>query len=383
VSNLGFLFDLNQCTGCAACELACSMENDLGWGNSWRKVYGSEPLDPSTDPSFYLSLACNHCEDAPCQEQCPALAFERDAITGALIIQEDKCIGCRYCSWVCPYGAPVFQEDDAVMQKCTLCSPRLKDGLEPACVNSCPTSALKFGELRGSETVDGFPHTAARPQIRFEPLRPNAVLPRLVLPVDTRWPVAGQGSRQPPLPIGMRQEWPLWILTSLAPLLVACHVLNIDTGWWGTGAAFGAMFLSTLHLGKKNRAWRAVLNLRRSWLSREIFFFSAFAGILFLSALPFDAGALTYWPGILCGLLALLAMDRLYDPVRNRPGTLPFDPADCMFLCLGWLVVLRIGAMNNWENTLALSWAAVTLLMRCLFYGRLGVRGPMPASRNA
>jgi Fe-S-cluster-containing dehydrogenase component len=377
VSNLGFLFDLNQCTGCAACELACSMENDLGWGNSWRKVYGSQPLEPSTDPRFFLSLACNHCEDAPCQDQCPALAFERDAITGALLIQEDKCIGCRYCSWVCPYGAPVFKEDDAVMQKCTLCSPRLIDGLEPACVNSCPTSALKFGELQGPETVDGFPDTDARPRVRFEPLRPNAVLPRLVLPADISWPTAGQGTRQSLVEIGMKQEWPLWVLTSVAPLLVACHVLQIETGWWGVGAAFGGMMLSTLHLGKKSRAWRAVLNLRRSWLSREIFFFSGFAGLLLVSALFPGSQDFTLWPGLLCGLLALIAMDRLYDPVRTGRGRLPFDPADCLFLCLGWVAVLRSGTGEEWGLVLAGGWAASSLVLRFKFYGRLVVRGPM------
>jgi Fe-S-cluster-containing dehydrogenase component len=382
VSNLGFLFDLNQCTGCAACELACSMENDLGWGNSWRKVYGSQPLEPSTDPRFFLSLACNHCEDAPCQDQCPALAFERDAITGALLIQEDKCIGCRYCSWVCPYGAPVFKEDDAVMQKCTLCSPRLIDGLEPACVNSCPTSALKFGELQGPETVDGFPDTDARPRVRFEPLRPNAVLPRLVLPADISWPAAGQGTRQSLVEIGMKQEWPLWVLTSVAPLLVACHVLQIETGWWGVGAAFGGMMLSTLHLGKKSRAWRAVLNLRRSWLSREIFFFSGFAGTLLLSTLLPAWQAFALWPGLLSGLLALLAMDRLYDPVRPGRGTMPFDPADCMFLCLGWIVVLRIGTGEEGGLVLAGGWAALSLFLRFIFYGRLVVRGPMAAGKH-
>ena len=83
----GFLFDLNACTGCRACELACAIENDLPWDRSWRRVSTFNPQRASGAPVFHLSLACNHCSAAPCIEQCPALAIRRDADGGAVLIE--------------------------------------------------------------------------------------------------------------------------------------------------------------------------------------------------------------------------------------------------------------------------------------------------------
>ena len=113
----GFLLDLNRCTGCSACELACSTENALGWGRSWRRVMTfNEDRLPGL-PSFHLSLACNHCAKAPCVEQCPARAIGRDDPAGTIQIDPDRCIGCRYCSWVCPFDATRFDEGACVMGK--------------------------------------------------------------------------------------------------------------------------------------------------------------------------------------------------------------------------------------------------------------------------
>ena len=78
---------------------------------------------------------------------CPALAYERDAVTGAVLIRSELCIGCKYCSWACPYGAPQFEPDSGVMGKCTFCSHRLADGLKPACASLCPTGALDYAEV--------------------------------------------------------------------------------------------------------------------------------------------------------------------------------------------------------------------------------------------
>ena len=132
----GFLFDVNRCTGCHACELACSTENELGWGRSWRQVVPFNEERRPGIPTFHLSLACNHCEEAPCMGQCPALAIGREPSTGAVLIDADRCIGCGYCSWVCPYDALRFDDDLSVMTKCTSCNHRLKEGLQRM---ACPS----------------------------------------------------------------------------------------------------------------------------------------------------------------------------------------------------------------------------------------------------
>jgi anaerobic dimethyl sulfoxide reductase subunit B (iron-sulfur subunit) len=93
-----------------------------------------------------VSVACNHCEAPICQEVCPASAIEKRD-DGVVLIDESKCIGCRYCEWTCPYAAPQFNEDTGKMTKCTFCSDNLEIGEPPACVAACPSRALDFGEL--------------------------------------------------------------------------------------------------------------------------------------------------------------------------------------------------------------------------------------------
>ncbi len=172
-----FVFDPDRCTGCQACELACSIENDLGPDRTWRDVITfNEPANAGI-PRYHLSLACNHCEEPACMYACPALAYSRDQATGAVLIDAGRCIGCRYCAWACPYGAPTYERERGVMGKCTFCHHRLRDGLKPACATLCPTGALDFAELPESEIggdVGGFPRTALGPSIRIEsPAQPG------------------------------------------------------------------------------------------------------------------------------------------------------------------------------------------------------------------
>ena len=169
-----FLFDPNRCTGCAACSLACSTENGLEWGRSWRQIVPFNPERLPGVPSFHLSLACNHCAEAPCVAHCPTRAMTRDPRTGAVVVDEARCIGCRYCAWVCPYDAPRFDEGRGVMTKCTLCNHRLLEGRGPACVVACPTDALGYGDPEAHgwlQEIPGFPPTSAQPRIAFAALR--------------------------------------------------------------------------------------------------------------------------------------------------------------------------------------------------------------------
>ncbi|UCE03695.1 MAG: dimethyl sulfoxide reductase anchor subunit [Candidatus Latescibacterota bacterium] len=318
---VGFLFDLNRCTGCNACELACSIENELGWGRSWRQVQTFNAARHPGVPSFHLSTACNHCAAAPCVPQCPALAIRRDAATDAVLIEAAKCIGCHYCSWVCPYDAPRFDAEAGVMGKCTFCNHRLAAGSEPACVEQCPTTALRFGPLQGEPLVPGFPDTAAQPALRFAPLR------HALRPPESSWSLpedvlAAFAAARPETraPISLASEWPLLIFTLVAAGLVGWQSASSASGvplhaGSFAGALGVALGTSLLHLGRKSRAWRALLNVRRSWLSREVAAFAGFAAVagtqLWLAA---------SWSRVTASLLGfafLFCADRVYDPVRS------------------------------------------------------------------
>ena len=109
-----FIVDVNKCTGCHACAMACQIANDLPTTLPWREVRTFNELHVPGVELMHLSLACNHCADAPCMEQCPARAYGRDEKTGAVLINSDACLGCSYCAWVCPYGAPRFDEKRGV-----------------------------------------------------------------------------------------------------------------------------------------------------------------------------------------------------------------------------------------------------------------------------
>ncbi len=154
-----FVHDLATCVGCHACVVACASENATAPGGSWRQVLTFNEDHHPALPVFHLSLACNHCLDAPCERHCPALAIRRDARTGAVLIDAERCIGCRYCTWVCPVRRAPLRRGAGVMGKCTLCHDRLLEGGTPACTTACPTGALKLGTLDGDgpHGVPGFP----------------------------------------------------------------------------------------------------------------------------------------------------------------------------------------------------------------------------------
>lgn len=333
----GFLLDLNRCTGCHACELACSTENDLGWGRSWRQVLVFNGERRPGLPSFHLSLACNHCQEAPCVAQCPALAIGREDGTGTVQIRADRCIGCRYCSWVCPFDAPRFDAEAGVMGKCTLCSHRLSGDRLPACVEGCPTSALRYGALSGEEEVPGFPPSEARPAIRFTPLLRGMRPPESTWEPDPQVVASFAAARaRAGRNLSLRSEWPLLVFSLLAAALsgwILAAALGDGPGSslpvFAAGASV-ALGTSTLHLGRKARGWRAVLNLRRSWLSREVAAFGAFVALSAAwlgTARPgpapggpgMAAGAASWLGGAaaLAGLAFLFCIDRVYDPVRS------------------------------------------------------------------
>jgi len=316
----GFQLDLNLCTGCGACAVACAIENELPWGTSWRWIETFNPDRIAGLPVHHLSLACNHCADAPCMEHCPALAYTKDPTTGAVLLNQDHCIGCKYCTWACPYDAPRYEADQGVVSKCTFCHDRQLEGHSPACVSQCPTGALRFGDIEavvGSADITGFPMTEAVPSIRFVPLRGDDAQEPAPWDVPAEVPTRRAASTTT-----LASEWPLVVFTLLCAGLVGTMVtpagrsmLSLPVFLVAAGLAGAA---STLHLGRKLRAWRAVLNVRRSWLSREVVLFSAFSG---MSVWHLSGIAAPSWTGpvaAVLGVALLYAMDRVYSVTRTR-----------------------------------------------------------------
>ena len=103
-----FIFDLNRCTGCGACVIACATENMEKQTVNWRDIHTFNETHHPVLPLFNLSMACNHCIDAACKKGCPALAYTKDKETGAVVHHADCCMGCTYCTWACPYDAPRY-----------------------------------------------------------------------------------------------------------------------------------------------------------------------------------------------------------------------------------------------------------------------------------
>lgn len=162
-----FHFDASACNGCKACSIACKSKNELPVGITWRRVYeyggGSWVADvdnpsmlvPGNMFAYAVSVACNHCQDPRCVEVCPAAAITKRE-DGIVMIESDKCIGCRYCEWACPYGSPQFDERTGQMTKCDMCQDLVAQGERPYCVDSCVMRALDFGELSELQAKYGY-----------------------------------------------------------------------------------------------------------------------------------------------------------------------------------------------------------------------------------
>lgn len=153
MKRLAFYFDSSACSGCKTCQMACKDKNDLAIGQLWRRVYEVTGGDWKADGpiwqqdvfAYNVSLSCNHCEDAICVNNCPSHALQKRE-DGIVFIDQELCIGCKYCAWVCPYGAPQYNDQKGVMGKCDLCKDYIDQGKNPSCVDACPMRTLDFGD---------------------------------------------------------------------------------------------------------------------------------------------------------------------------------------------------------------------------------------------
>ncbi len=157
------LYDANKCIGCRACQVACKQWNELPAVETTNEgIYENPPkmsaytftkirfTELDDDGKFrwvFAKLQCMHCEHPGCVEACIVGALEKTE-DGPVTYDDRKCIGCRYCQVACPFGVPNFEWDKPIpwIRKCTFCADRQSGGLKPACVTTCPSGALKFGE---------------------------------------------------------------------------------------------------------------------------------------------------------------------------------------------------------------------------------------------
>jgi len=299
-----FLVNLDACTGCKACVTGCHSLNGLDTesGETWRQVgdLGHQSV----------TSACHHCADPACLKGCPAEAYEKDALTGAVIHLDDACIGCSYCTMTCPYEVPSFSDRLGIVRKCDLCHGRLSAGEAPACVQACPTEAIQIQVVDIASAGSGWGLAAgpdpalARPTTTYTSARPPLDRPAAG---DLR-PVAAAGH----------------------PALAALLVLS----QWATGAAVAgrpglalglvvaASLASVAHLGRPLLAWRAVLGWRHSWLSREVLVLGAFTPVAASSALQGDPLPLRL-ASTTIGLGLLVCSAAIYGVTGRRWWRLP------------------------------------------------------------
>jgi Fe-S-cluster-containing dehydrogenase component/DMSO reductase anchor subunit len=311
-----FEVDLDLCTGCKACVAGCHSMNGLDEGELWRTVgvlHGGTAAAPAQQT---VTAACHHCVDPACMSGCPVKAYEKDPSTGIVRHLDDQCIGCQYCTFMCPYDAPKYNHARGIVRKCDMCSDRLAHGEPPACVQSCPNEAIRITVIDRAEVV--------------EAAEANAFVPGAPTPGDTLPATVYKSARPRPrnmLPADFytvspeHAHPPLVAMLVLTQLSVGAFILSLLTGLGRMSAlvalalGLSALGASTFHLGRPLYAFRAVLGVRTSWLSREIIAFGAFAGLAALyavwSRVPVGALASTVGAGgVFCSVMVYAATRR-------------------------------------------------------------------------
>ena len=374
----GFYFTADNCIACHACESACSEKNDLEPHQAFRAV---GYVEGGTYPEYTrlnISMACNHCDDPVCLKGCPTLAYTKFAEYGAVLQDPDICFGCGYCTWVCPYNAPQLDHSKGEVSKCNMCVDRLEAGLKPACVSACLAGALDFGimettpENRDSleTSIPGFPSTdITHPNIRFQQKNklPDEMSRTDSMPVQYKKNAEGKYEPQVAEKSVSGQkakvEWnlnklstrenPLVIFTLISQAVIGAFILlfigpmiGLETltpvknpiAWpmflFGLiGIQTIALVLSTMHLGKPHRFYRAFNNLRYSPVSREVagiaVFYNFIGAFTLLTGLPQlffwlpealmqSFISIAGWGALVSGLAAIYFMHKIYR-IPARP----------------------------------------------------------------
>ncbi|MGV6825838.1 MAG: DmsC/YnfH family molybdoenzyme membrane anchor subunit [bacterium] len=418
----GFYFNADRCISCHACEAACSEKNDLPPHIAFRSVGYVEGGSYPSYTRLNISMACNHCDDPVCLKGCPTRAYTKFAEYGAVLQDPDICFGCGYCTWVCPYNAPQLDPIKGQVSKCNMCVDRLEVGLKPACASACLAGALDFGIVETTpenrdqlETqIPGFPTPEiTHPNIRFQ--QTNS-LPREMRRTDSmpiRYERDEQGRdgdytskvdddgrpRRWGLPQLSTRENPLVVFTLVSQAVIGAFLVLFLGPQFGLqvmspsshpvawpllvltliGAQTLALILSTLHLGKPHRFYRAFNNLKYSPVSREVagiaVFYNLFAAYGLLAGVPvmfswlpetFLSSLVTVvgWSAGIAGLAALYFMHCIYR-IPARPFWNHWQVLTSFYGNMLSLGALTVGIVNFWlqPDTFASLMAPLGLLI--------------------
>jgi DMSO reductase iron-sulfur subunit len=381
-----FHFDMTKCIGCRSCEIACNEQNGNPADIRWRRIGEIEGGTYPDTLRHYLSMGCNHCLDADCVKGCPVDAYTKDPITGIVLHSADACIGCQYCVWNCPYSVPQFNADRGVVGKCDMCHGRLTDGLEPACVNSCPEAAI---EIEIVDTTAWRIDYAAAESPGMPAAGHTISTTRITLPPNTTTKLerVDTGRIQPE-----HAHLSLVFMTTLIQSVTGSLIFALL--FHGAQPLLLTMLLilttialniSVFHLGRPAYAWRALKMWRRSWLSREVLlfglFFAAIAAFTLASwlehvqllslALRLYAGL--GWTAVILGIAGTIASAFIYLVPARPAWNMMHTPID--FLLSSVLIGSTLPVTLSWiarSSSTYPNWA--TALGAVLWIGNHAIR---------
>jgi len=413
MTQLAFFFDSSACSGCKACQAACKDKHHLPVGLLWRRVYEvtgggwtrSGAAWMSNVFAYNLSISCNHCERPICVEVCPTRAMHKRA-DGLVVVDQDRCMGCQYCSWACPYDAPQYDSASGHMTKCDFCADNLEAGLPPRVWR--PARCAPWTLASGASFRRSMGRLPARCLCRRS-FHPAGAADQAA---------SGRGPRGAARQYGRGRrnvkERSLVAFTLGSQMAIgAFWLLGVVNGFSAvalsilTAIMLSALAASFLHLGSPHNAWRAIGGWRSSWLSREVScaaLFTALLGGLTLAAwAQIDLGAVAWLAG-LCGLAFMISMTQAYR-LRTVPAWNQWATTASFFittLLLGtllrgvltggkpWLAVFAIGLLGaqqaiGWHGPPALSaradrWRSLILASRLLAAGALVIDLVIPSA---
>ncbi len=322
-----FEVNLDACSGCKACVVACHNLNGLEEHETWRSVGALHGGTTQLPVLQHVTTACHHCLEPACLDGCPVEAYEKDPQTGIVRHLDDQCIGCQYCILKCPYDVPKYSPSKGIVRKCDMCSSRLAVGEAPACVQACPSSAIRITVVNKQEVTENaeanlFLPGAPEPGYTLPTTvyKAGRALPANLLPGDYYSATPQHAHRPLVLMLVLTQM-------SVGAFLVDQILMGMDlvtgaeelpesrTLQLGAALVLGMTGLaaSVFHLGRPWLAYRAIIGWRTSWLSREVLAFGCFAAFAFAyAAIPWlERGGLPIPQAVermLGGLVALSGM---------------------------------------------------------------------------
>ncbi len=285
-----FEVDLDACSGCKACVVACHTLNGLEENETWRKVGALSSQSIAALPIVqHVTTACHHCVDPACLNGCPVKAYEKDPLTGIVRHLDDQCFGCKYCTMMCPYEVPQYSSTLGIVRKCDMCSQRLGIGEAPACVQACPNQAIRIAIVDVATVIANTTSTKAAAS-----LVSTAPPSRITIPTTTY--VSTQYSQVTAQLLSIESiedkahegHLPLVAMIVLTQASVGIWLVLAVTGFvtvfstyvfaapFATALGVVGVHAALLHLGRPWLAFRAFLGWRTSWLSREAIAFGLF-----------------------------------------------------------------------------------------------------------